>query len=57
MFPSSPKGRGKWIIRFVSPLTGKRRDMGLGAYPEVGIAQARRAAFDARDLLSRKVDP
>ncbi len=57
LFPSSSKGHGKWILRFVSPLTGKRRDMGLGTYPEVGIAQARRAAFDARDLLSRKVDP
>jgi hypothetical protein len=29
------KGRGKWMLRFVSPETGKRRDMGLGAYPDV----------------------
>ena len=57
LFPSGSRGHGKWILRFVSPLTGKRRDMGLGTYPEVGIVQARRAAFDARDLLGRKVDP
>src|ERR1035437_9275944 len=39
--PGSAKGQGKWILRFVSPVTKKRRDMGLGTYPEVGIADAR----------------
>ncbi|WP_373502947.1 integrase arm-type DNA-binding domain-containing protein [Aestuariivirga sp.] len=51
------KGHGKWMLRFVSPVTGKRRDMGLGAYPEVTIAEARAKALAARSLLKAKRDP
>lgn len=50
-------GVGKFILRFVSPETGKRRDMGLGAYPTVSIAQARKSAFSARVLIENGVDP
>jgi hypothetical protein len=52
--PGAAKGQGKWILRFVSPVTKKRRDMGLGTYPEVGIADARirgMAAFDIKGLF------
>lgn len=56
-FPGSVRGQGKWIFRFVSPLTGKRRDMGLGTYPEVGIAAARKAALQARELMTARQDP
>ncbi len=34
-------GSGKFFLRFTSPTTRKRRDMGLGKYPEVSLAQAR----------------
>lgn len=57
LFPSSTRGRGKWILRFVSPVTSKRRDMGLGTYPEVGIAAARRAGLEARELIRKGTDP
>lgn len=50
-------GAGKWILRFVSPETGKRRDMGLGRYPEVGLAEAARLAFDARQEIGAGRDP
>jgi hypothetical protein len=43
LHPSASRGSGKWILRFVSPVTGKRRDLGLGAYPAVGIAAFRYA--------------
>lgn len=33
LVPSSTAGSGKWILRFVSPMNGKRREMGLGSYP------------------------
>ncbi len=39
--PGARKGVGKWRLRFVSPVSGKRRDMGLGTYPTVGIKEAR----------------
>lgn len=53
---SSP-GRGKWILRFVSPETRKRRDMGLGTYPAVSIAAARREAAEARQAIASGADP
>lgn len=55
--PGALKGQGKWILRFVSPITGKRRDMGLGTYPEVGIKDARGRALDARKLIGNGQDP
>ncbi len=57
LIPSRTKGKGKWNLRFVSPVTGKRRDMGLGSYPEVSIAAARRAAWEARDVIAAGGDP
>lgn len=55
--PSAVSGNGKWILRFVSPATGKRRDMGLGRYPEVGIAEVASKALKARELITSGVDP
>jgi len=36
---------------------GKRRDMGLGGYPDVTLSGAREAARRARDLIIQGVDP
>jgi integrase len=55
--PGSVKGQGKWILRFVSPSSGKRRDMGLGVYPEVGIAEARARGLEARQAIVAGKDP
>ena len=49
LHPSSVKGRGKWVFRYVSPVTQKRRNAGLGTYPEVSIAEAARAARIMRE--------
>ena len=38
-------------------IRGKRRDLGLGEYPLVGLAEARRAAFDNRKLARAGGDP
>jgi integrase len=51
----SAKGSKSWLLRF--QLAGKRRDMGLGRYPEIGLADARRAAAEARALIARGADP
>ena len=55
--PGNVKGEGKWILRFVSPVTSKRRDMGLGTYPEVGIADARIRGMAARQSIAGGKDP
>lgn len=55
--PGSRKGQGKWILRFVSPVTGKRRDMGLGTYPETSVADARIRGMAARQTIASGKDP
>jgi len=55
--PGSAKGQGKWILRFVSPVTGRRRDMGLGAYPAVGVADVRARGTAARQSIASGKDP
>lgn len=57
LIPSKTKGRGKWVLRFVSPATGKRRNAGLGSYPEITIAEAAKLATVMREQLAAGVDP
>lgn len=57
LHPAQSKGRGKWVLRYVSPLTGKRRNAGLGAYPEVSIAEAAKRATAMRIELAEGKDP
>jgi integrase len=44
-----------WIFRFA--LKGRERHMGLGSVADVGLAQARRAAAEARKLTGQGIDP
>ena len=48
-------GRKSWVLRF--QLNGKRREMGLGSFPEVSLKAARLAAGDQRKLLAAGADP
>jgi integrase len=48
-------GSRSWILRY--QVGGKRRDMGLGGYPSVTLAQAKEAARTARALLAQGIDP
>ena len=45
----------KWVYRFT--FEGKRHDMGLGAYPDVSLANARKQRDFYRDILSAGCDP
>ncbi|MEL6709239.1 MAG: integrase arm-type DNA-binding domain-containing protein [Pseudomonadota bacterium] len=49
------KGAGKWIVRLV--IRGKRREMGLGPWPDVSIAEARERAAEARKAVRDGRDP
>ena len=46
-----------WVFRYVSPVTGKRRDMGLGSTAVRTLAQARDAAQEYRGLHTQGLDP
>ncbi|CAJ6412077.1 phage integrase [Burkholderia pseudomallei] len=47
----------KWTLRFTSPVSGKRRDAGLGTYPQTTIAEARDKAQTMRKLIESGIDP
>ncbi len=51
----TPTGARSWVLRVM--VAGKRRDAGLGGYPDVPLAQAREKAREARDKIERGVDP
>ena len=50
-----PTGRKSWLLRF--QLAGRRREMGLGSFPEVSLKKARQEASAKRSQLSDGVDP
>ncbi|MCA3219355.1 MAG: tyrosine-type recombinase/integrase [Burkholderiales bacterium] len=50
-----PSGGRSWVLRV--RIGGKRRDMGLGGFPDVPLAQAREAARRARDKIKNGIDP
>ncbi|MEJ8310116.1 tyrosine-type recombinase/integrase [Agrobacterium larrymoorei] len=54
-FLKRPDGRSWWILRIT--VYGRRREMGLGAYPAVTLAEARRMAEDARSFVRAGKDP
>lgn len=54
LFKSRPEA-GKWIVRLV--ISGKRREMGLGRWPDVSISEARKRAEDARRQVRDGLDP
>jgi integrase len=48
-------GARSWILR--AKMGGKRRDMGLGGFPDVTLAAAREAARTARLKIKNGIDP
>lgn len=51
----SAAGARSWILRV--QVAGRRRDAGLGSYPEVTLQAARDRAREARDAIRKGVDP
>jgi integrase len=51
----SPSSSRSWIFRYM--LRGRSRDMGLGSFPDISLAEARNAAADARARCREGIDP
>ena len=51
----SPSGARKWVFRFT--INGRRREMGLGSFPDVSLAEAREKAAKCRKLVREGTDP
>lgn len=50
-------GSKLWNFNYYHPVTKKRLNMGLGAYPEISLSQARKMTIEARELIATGVDP
>jgi len=48
-------GAKSWILRTM--IGNKRRNIGLGGYPEVSLSKAREKAREAKELIKQGVDP
>lgn len=51
----TPNGGRTWLLRVL--VGGKRREIGLGGFPDVTLAQARERARETKDQIRRGVDP
>ena len=51
----SPTGARKWVLRYT--IHGKRREMGLGSFPDVSLIAARTKATEYMVLTVKGVDP
>ena len=51
----TPKGGRTWLLR--ASVGGRRREIGLGGFPDVTLAQARERARTAKDKIRSGVDP
>lgn len=50
-------GSKLWNFNYRHPVTKKRINMGLGTFPEVSLAQARKGSIAAREVLAQGLDP
>lgn len=50
-----PSGARSWVLRM--SVVGKRREMGLGGFPDVTLADARRRAREEREKADKGLDP
>lgn len=51
----TPKGGRSWLLR--TSIAGKRREIGLGGYPDVTLAQARERAREIKYKIFQGIDP
>ena len=50
-------GSKLWNFNYIHPVTKKRINMGLGTFPEISLAQARKRTVEARQLVAQGFDP
>ena len=52
-----PNGSKLWVLKYSQPFTKKRSNLGLGKYPDVSFADARKKRTEAKQLLAKDIDP
>lgn len=51
----TPAGGKLWRMKY--RFGGKEKSLSLGAYPDVGLKEARRRRDEARELIAQSIDP
>jgi len=52
-----PNGSKLWLFNYSRPFTKKRANIGLGAFPSLSLAEARKQREEFRSLLVQDIDP
>lgn len=52
-----PNGSKNWIFNYYRPTSRKRANLSLGKYPDLSLANARKATLEANELLAQGIDP
>ncbi|MGR5132935.1 integrase domain-containing protein [Vibrio alfacsensis] len=52
-----PNGTKLWLFNYIHPSTKKRKNIGLGKYPDVSLATAREQRQTMRELVAKGIDP
>ncbi|HDY7733552.1 TPA: tyrosine-type recombinase/integrase [Vibrio vulnificus] len=52
-----PNGSKLWLLNYTHPIKRKRTNLSLGKYPDLSLANARKASQEAKELLAQGIDP
>ncbi len=52
-----PNGTKSWLFDYKRPYTNKRANISFGAFPSIGLAEARIKREEAKELLAKDIDP
>ncbi len=52
-----PKGSKLWLFNYYHPVTKKRKNLSLGQYPTLSLADARKCRAQSKEMLTQGQDP
>ena len=52
-----PNGSKLWLLNYTHPIKRRRTNLSLGKYPDLSLANDRKASLDAKELLAQGIDP
>ena len=50
-------GTKSWVFNYYHPITKKRKNLSLGHYPALTLAEARKQRASSKELLTNNIDP
>lgn len=57
MLRVKPTGTKSWLFNYYHPVTKKRKNLSIGQYPAISLADARKQRASAKELLAQNIDP